>query len=105
MKASTIFKDMIASIFAGRKSKYWVRVRNMAKHRDKYKCKVCGSANRLEVHHLEDWSNNRFKRFQLSNLITLCRKCHRDYHVNFMGGFAVRTDGASFLRWKRKRKK
>lgn len=80
-----IIIDMFMTLFAGRNSKYLKRVNKLALARDGYKCKVCSSTERLEVHHYEGWAKNRFLRFVLSNLVTLCYECHRgsskSYHA------------------------
>jgi hypothetical protein len=72
--------------------------------RDKYKCVKCGAIKNLEVHHkdgkgsgIKDKSkwNNR-----LSNLITLCRKCHMLEDIKRMGE-TPETSGRRLakLRW------
>lgn len=44
----------------------------LALQRDNYVCRKCGSASRIAIHHIDwDKTNN-----ELSNLITLCSKCH-----------------------------
>ncbi len=46
--------------------------------RDKGKCKMpgCKSRKNLQVHHISKWSNAHALRYETSNGITLCRKCH-----------------------------
>lgn len=46
--------------------------------RDKHRCQMpnCGSKQKLNVHHIQKWSAAASLRYELSNLITLCRKCH-----------------------------
>ena len=47
-------------------------LRNKIKERDKNKCVICESTNRLQVHHIDyNVLNNNDK-----NLITLCVNCH-----------------------------
>jgi len=51
--------------------------------RDSYKCRLCGSVDRLHVHHVDGkgtgyLANERDDR--LDNLITLCKACHRRQH-------------------------
>lgn len=72
----------------GRRSYYgknWKSQRHSALHRDNYTCQYCGKrpkkTNRLHVHHITpaylfngDWQTAN----ELSNLITLCHKCHKD---------------------------
>lgn len=44
--------------------------------RDNWTCQCCGSVKRLEVHHIENFSDNKRKRFNIDNGITLCFYCH-----------------------------
>lgn len=63
----------------------WKRLRESVLTRDNYLCQDCLSANKLvgaeEVHHIievkEDWD----KRYDESNLISLCKSCHRKRHT------------------------
>jgi 5-methylcytosine-specific restriction endonuclease McrA len=73
-KAAVAFRD----------SRRWQQVREVAKRRDAHRCRRCGTATGLEVHHItpiEQGGNV----FSLDNLVTLCQPCHR------------REEGASFL--------
>lgn len=47
--------------------------------RDKNKCQFPGCKRRraLEVHHIIPWSISASLRFEPSNGITLCKKCHK----------------------------
>jgi len=45
--------------------------------RDGYACRKCGQVGGvLNAHHIESWSKNSSLRFDVSNGITLCLKCH-----------------------------
>jgi 5-methylcytosine-specific restriction endonuclease McrA len=46
--------------------------------RDKRKCMMpgCGSKTRLNVHHIKKWASAHSLRYDISNGITLCKKCH-----------------------------
>lgn len=48
--------------------------------RDGYKCQVCGTGKDLQAHHKESWKNNKDLRYDVSNGITLCRRCHLEAH-------------------------
>lgn len=54
--------------------------------RDKRKCRMpgCNSGNRLQVHHIKKWSVAHSLRYEVTNGITLCKKCHDSikYHEN-----------------------
>ena len=56
----------------------WERIRRLALDRDDWRCRDCGKAGRLEVHHcqpLKDGGNNA-----LANLLTVCVRCHKLRH-------------------------
>jgi 5-methylcytosine-specific restriction endonuclease McrA len=46
--------------------------------RDKKRCQMpgCKSKKRIQVHHIERWADSYSLRFELSNLICLCKECH-----------------------------
>lgn len=46
--------------------------------RDKFKCQMCKSNRSLNVHHIMKWSTASSLRYDESNGVTLCRKCHKD---------------------------
>jgi len=51
--------------------------RTKIRKRDNYTCQICGKKQRgLDVHHIDE---NKFN-CKPDNLITLCRKCHRNIH-------------------------
>lgn len=48
--------------------------------RDNYACQLCGSKEKLEVHHKKSYVNHKRLRTTVSNGITLCQKCHDKVH-------------------------
>lgn len=61
-----------------RQTPTWLALRDRTLLRDGYRCKHCGSAMHLEVHHIkypEVWGEER-----LDDLITLCHDCHESLH-------------------------
>lgn len=48
------------------------------KLRDGYRCVTCGSAERLEAHHIVPVSAGG--EHTLENMVTLCHHCHREHH-------------------------
>ncbi len=54
--------------------------RNAVFKRDGYCCKKCGTKKDLQAHHIKAWKSNKGLRYQVSNGITLCRKCHLEAH-------------------------
>ncbi len=71
--------------------------------RDEYICQAC-EANHGDIvaHHLNGFNDYDDKRFDINNGITLCRKCHHDFHVGFMGHWAVRVTERDYYLWKKK---
>ena len=62
----------------------WAEIREQVFKRDKYQCQNCGTSGaRLNCHHIvpldKGGTNN------LSNLITLCEKCHAKIHPGMAG--------------------
>jgi 5-methylcytosine-specific restriction endonuclease McrA len=55
-----------------RNSAKWQKARAAARQRDGNACTVCGSAQKLEVHHIKSLAEGG-NEFALSNLTTLCR--------------------------------
>lgn len=54
--------------------KWWI-LHNEALERDGYACSECGSKKELEIHHIKPHAKGGAD--TLTNLITLCKKCHR----------------------------
>lgn len=47
--------------------------------RDDYTCQLCGERGVvLNAHHIEKWADSPSLRFEISNAVTLCRRCHID---------------------------
>jgi len=71
-----------------RQSKYarsaWKELAKDVLKRDDYKCQDCGAKHtgksKLVVHHIKAWSRFPELRFELTNLQTLCAKCHKKKH-------------------------
>lgn len=53
------------------------------KARDNYTCKCCGGkgSRSLNSHHLDGWDNFEEKRYEVTNGVTLCETCHRNFHL------------------------
>lgn len=49
--------------------------------RDDYTCSKCGiKGGRLNAHHIHNYATNEDLRFDIDNGITLCEKCHKEFH-------------------------
>lgn len=45
--------------------------------RDNWACQHCGASQYVEAHHIKSWKNFPEFRYEVSNGITLCKKCHK----------------------------
>ena len=54
--------------------------RRQVRERDNFKCQWpgCECGGRLEVHNIKTWGSYPGLRYDLSNGITLCKKCHAE---------------------------
>lgn len=59
------------------RTKQWVDLRKQALTRDYYICQLCGQPNSRTVDHIVPIEFNPSKRAELSNLMTVCRSCHK----------------------------
>lgn len=48
-------------------------------NRDK-ECRVCGTTDNLQAHHIRSFSEFPLLRFCIENGITLCERCHKELH-------------------------
>lgn len=49
--------------------------------RDNYTCQKCHKKGvKLNAHHIKPWCIYKDERFEISNGITLCEKCHKEIH-------------------------
>ena len=54
--------------------------------RDLYTCQCCGDRSRkqhhveLHAHHILNWNDNETERYDVNNGVTLCDKCHFEFH-------------------------
>lgn len=52
--------------------------------RDNWTCQKClQRGGFLEAHHIENFSDNKELRYEVSNGITFCKKCHKKFHKLF----------------------
>lgn len=57
----------------------WKALRLRALERDRWRCRLCGRAGRLEVHHVRPTFRGGAM-WDLGNLRSLCRDCHFKIH-------------------------
>lgn len=63
--------------------------------RDDYKCKLCGSTNNLDAHHITDRHLIINDGYVLSNGITVCESCHlkvEEYHSSGGKNYSIHPD-------------
>lgn len=57
--------------------------------RDEYMCQCCGEKSHkghhvtLAAHHIKNWNDNQDCRYDVDNGITLCERCHLDFHSKY----------------------
>ena len=95
---SPVFFDEARPVSVGRSQRIVPeRTRRIVVHRDK-QCRnpLCGARRGLEVHHIIHWSDDGTT--DTWNLVTLCRRCHRDHHLGHfdLSGNADDPDGVVF---------
>ena len=59
----------------------WLQLRDYVLDRDNHKCRICGSAESLRVHHIIEKSADSSNKYNPSNLMTLCYSCHEKAHA------------------------
>lgn len=70
-----------------RKIKDNVIWRNKVFEKDNYTCDICKQyGGKLEAHHLNGYNWDKENRFNLDNGITLCNKCHKNFHNKYGRG-------------------
>tara|TARA_B100000085_G_scaffold283901_1_gene315634 strand:- start:2552 stop:2815 length:264 start_codon:yes stop_codon:yes gene_type:complete len=59
--------------------KAYEKFRKEVIRRDKARCQMpgCNSKNQLQVHHIKTWAKASSLRYEPTNGITLCKKCHK----------------------------
>ena len=67
--------------------------------RDKV-CQICGSRKDRNAHHINCGAYFPEERYDVKNGITLCRKCHTQYHCNYHKSFREKTTKYDFENFK-----
>lgn len=84
--------DEERNLYRNNQQKVWSK---LVRKRDK-SCVVCGAEKELLAHHLNSYASNKEARYDINNGVTLCRKCHKDFHCNFMGDYRVPCTSKDF---------
>lgn len=78
LKSLKVFKFWVSK--HDRNSDGYKRWRKAVFVRDKFRCQHCGTTKDIQAHHIESWMRCEELRYDVSNGITLCRKCHLKAH-------------------------
>lgn len=71
--------------FNDRSGEEYKEFRNAVFERDKYTCRICkdDKGGNLECHHMDSHNWCIGKRLEVSNGITLCKECHKNFHLKY----------------------
>lgn len=64
--------------------------------RDK-RCVICGSIHGRHAHHVNHATYFVDQRFDVDNGVTLCSRCHMNYHCNFNRSYRTKCDEYNFM--------
>jgi len=68
--------------------------------KDNWTCQYCLKyGGDLEAHHLFNYRDYPDVRTDINNGHALCRSCHFDFHINFMGGWGVPCTPGDYYAW------
>ena len=72
--------------------------RSAVYEKDNYTCKCCGDdrGGNLVAHHVESYNSNEELRTEVSNGITMCEQCHKNFHHQFGYGDNTRSQLIKF---------
>lgn len=65
---------------SGRKSDQYKIWEKAVVKRDRYRCVLCQSGKHINIHHIIRWVDNEEKHYDEKNGVTLCLKCHKEWH-------------------------
>lgn len=65
-------------MFTMKRNSAHIQAQRKGKERDLYRCQICGSGDRVEGHHIFDFSFGGAA--DEDNIITLCHDCHKNVH-------------------------
>jgi 5-methylcytosine-specific restriction endonuclease McrA len=82
-----------------RNSTEYHKWRNSVINRDK-KCVICGATEHLTAHHMNHDSYFKDQRFDVNNGVTLCSKCHMNFHNNFKRSYRQKCTKYDFDNFK-----
>lgn len=70
------------------------------KERDDFTCQICDRrGGPLHAHHLNSWDRFVSERYDLVNGITLCSKCHKNFHTLYSFGNNTKEQFAEYRKF------
>lgn len=68
--------------------------------RDEYTCLRCRvKGGYLHAHHVNSWKWFPEQRFEISNLVTLCKNCHHEFHSKYGNGIKEPNTSKQYEEW------
>lgn len=62
----------------------YIKWRKRVFKRDDYTCRCCNiKGGKMNAHHLQSWVNHKSLRLIVDNGVTMCEKCHIDFHQSY----------------------
>lgn len=70
--------------------------------RDSYTCQCCGNnkSGSLIAHHLNSYNSDKEHRTDINNGVTVCKKCHKEFHDKYGYGNNTAEQFKEFLKYK-----
>jgi transposase len=72
--------------------------REVVLQKDCYICQKCGSSKNLQAHHIYNIADYPELRYAIDNGITLCKRCHEEFHKQFGWRKNTKVQLEAFLR-------
>lgn len=79
------------------KNKKYKAWRSSVYKRDGYKCVACLQKGYLNAHHLDGWNWCVERRYDVTNGVTLCWRCHAAFHRQYGRGDNTSFQFEAFL--------
>lgn len=86
---SPVWKGGVAYSRVERATHEYIQWRQSVFSRDLYTCRRCGDKSgrghevELHAHHILNWRDHIDSRYDIDNGITLCERCHNDFHSKY----------------------
>jgi len=64
------------------------------------RCVICGAIHHRQAHHLDSGSYFPDERYDVNNGVTLCQKCHSQFHNNYKKSYRQKCTKYDFENFK-----